>query len=91
MLCNIKPVPFHESDKHIFAKIPLDPPMRQAVLTYGIRSQVHFHGLHSTKMRAIGIVQVCSLTNFPYVNPLSAHISISLYHLHMTYMFMLYD
>ena len=22
MLCNIKPVPFHESDKHIFAKIP---------------------------------------------------------------------
>ena len=39
MLCNIKPVPFHESDKHIFAKIPgggvfpdprsppLDPPM----------------------------------------------------------------
>ena len=21
MLCNIKPVPFHESDKHIFAKI----------------------------------------------------------------------
>ena len=42
MLCNIKPVPFHESDKHIFAKIPggggvfpdprspppLDPPMR---------------------------------------------------------------
>ena len=38
MLCNIKPVPFHESDKHIFAKIPgggpdprsppLDPPMK---------------------------------------------------------------
>ena len=37
MLCNIKPVPFHESDQHIFAKIPggvrtpgsppLDPPM----------------------------------------------------------------
>ena len=38
MLCNIKPVPFHESDEHIFAKIPggggpdprsppLDPPM----------------------------------------------------------------
>ena len=37
MLRNIKPVPFHESDKHIFAKIPgggpdprsppLDPPM----------------------------------------------------------------
>ena len=43
MLCNIKPVPFHESDKHTFAKIPgggggggggpdprsppLDPPM----------------------------------------------------------------
>ena len=39
MLCNTKPVPFHESDKHIFAKIPgggggpdprspsLDPPM----------------------------------------------------------------
>ena len=37
MLCSIKPVPFHESDKHIFAKIPgggpdprsppLDPPM----------------------------------------------------------------
>ena len=40
MLCNIKPVPFHESDKHISAKIPvggggfrtprsppLDPPM----------------------------------------------------------------
>ena len=43
MLCNIKPVPFHESVKHIFAKIPgvggggggvrtpgpphLDPPM----------------------------------------------------------------
>ena len=23
MLCNIKPVPFHESDKHIFAKIPV--------------------------------------------------------------------
>ena len=22
MLCGIKPVPFHESDKHIFAKIP---------------------------------------------------------------------
>ena len=22
MLCNIKPVPFHESDKNIFAKIP---------------------------------------------------------------------
>ena len=22
MLCNIKPVPFHESNKHIFAKIP---------------------------------------------------------------------
>ena len=22
MLCNIKPVPFHESDKHIFARIP---------------------------------------------------------------------
>ena len=22
MLCNIKPVPFHESDKHIFAEIP---------------------------------------------------------------------
>ena len=22
MLCNIKPVPFHESDKDIFAKIP---------------------------------------------------------------------
>ena len=22
MLCNIKPVPFHESDKYIFAKIP---------------------------------------------------------------------
>ena len=22
MLCNIKPVQFHESDKHIFAKIP---------------------------------------------------------------------
>ena len=22
MLCNIKPVPFHESDKHILAKIP---------------------------------------------------------------------
>ena len=22
MLCNIKPVPFHKSDKHIFAKIP---------------------------------------------------------------------
>ena len=38
MLCNIKPVPFHESDKHIFAKIPggdpdprsppLDPPIK---------------------------------------------------------------
>ena len=38
MLCNIKPVPIHESDKHIFAKIPggvrtpgpppLDPPMK---------------------------------------------------------------
>ena len=37
MLCNIKPVLFHKSDKHIFAKIPggvrtpgpppLDPPM----------------------------------------------------------------
>ena len=30
MLCNIKPVPFHESDKHIFAKIPgggPDPPV----------------------------------------------------------------
>ena len=38
MLCNIKPVPFHVSDKHIFAKNsggggpdprppPLDPPM----------------------------------------------------------------
>ena len=38
MHCNIKPVPFHKSDKHIFAKIPggggsgppvtpLDPPM----------------------------------------------------------------
>ena len=23
MLCNIKPVPFYESDKHIFAKIPV--------------------------------------------------------------------
>ena len=22
MLCNIKPVPIHKSDKHIFAKIP---------------------------------------------------------------------
>ena len=47
MLCNIKPVPFHESDKHIFAKIPgggggwwcpdprfpppLDPPMEDIV------------------------------------------------------------
>ena len=41
MLCNIKQVPFHESDKHIFAKIPggdpdprsppLDPPMTLAV------------------------------------------------------------
>ena len=38
MLCNIKPVPFHESDKHILPKFqggsgppvpppPLDPPM----------------------------------------------------------------
>ena len=29
MLCNIKPVPFHESYKHIFAKIPggSEPPV----------------------------------------------------------------
>ena len=46
MLCNIKPVPFHESDKHIFAKIPgggaspppLDPPM-QPILFYWTMSQ----------------------------------------------------
>ena len=47
MLCNIKPVPFHESDKHIFAKIPgggsgppvptLDPPIhRYSALTYDV-------------------------------------------------------
>ena len=43
MVCNIKPVPFHESDKHIFAKIPggvrtpgpppLDLPMKPLFLS----------------------------------------------------------
>ena len=46
MLCNIKPVPFHESDKHIFAKIPggvrtpgpppLDPPMLSVCLSVSL-------------------------------------------------------
>ena len=62
MLCNIKPVPFHESDKHIFAKIPGGVPPSGSAHDLSL-STVYF-------VFANGLLKFCYLVN-PFLSQTS--------------------